>query len=129
MTLPSCFHEVQCLIFDLMGTCTDWHYSITCAMKKYPLPPQLSSDAKLTSLAVEWRAGFFKFILNSFAAGEESPDIDKVHSLVLDQILAQRGINREIWDDKTRKELVNAWHYQLGVMSSISCHVCCIIVD
>jgi len=111
METPASLQGVECFVFDLMGTCTDWHSSITTAMHKYPLPAQLS-EAELPKLALEWRSGFFKYILNSFAAGEESPSIDEVHTRVLDEILSARGIDNGVWNQHIRERLVDAWHDQ-----------------
>jgi hypothetical protein len=112
MTLPSFFSHVQALVFDLMGTCTDWHTSITAAMGGHPIPPPLT-EADLPALASEWRAGFFRAIIASFNAGEESPDIDIVHAQVFDELLEARGVSADsVWDTKRRGGLVQAWHSQ-----------------
>src|ERR1700691_4597570 len=102
MTLPSSFSGIQALIFDLMGTCADWHTSIVSAMREHPIPLPLV-DSDLPALASEWRAGFFRAIIASFKAGEESPDIDIVHARVLDELLEARGVSTaSIWDTKRR---------------------------
>ena len=106
--------NVQVFMFDLMGTCTDWHTSITTAIKRYPLPPQLTS-VDLPVLAIEWRERFFRTIFASFAAGEQSPDIDQIHTQLLDQLLEERNIDESIWSDDVRKELVRVWHDQQGM--------------
>jgi hypothetical protein len=112
MALPSSFSEVQALVFDLMGTCADWHTSIVAAMRGHPIPPPLV-NSDLPALASEWRAGFFCEIIASFEAGEESPDIDIVHGRVLDELLEARGISLDsVWDSRRRVELVQAWHSQ-----------------
>jgi len=112
MVLPSSFSGVQALVFDLMGTCADWHTSIVSAMREHPIPPPLA-DSDLPALASEWRAGFFRAIIASFKAGEESPDIDIVHARLLDELLEARGVSPDSgWDSKQRVDLVHAWHKQ-----------------
>ncbi|EGN93722.1 hypothetical protein SERLA73DRAFT_189467 [Serpula lacrymans var. lacrymans S7.3] len=112
------FSGVQALVFDLMGTCTDWHTSILTAMQKYPTPtPLVGSDLPL--LASQWREGFFKAIFASFEAGEQSPDIDVVHAQVLDRLLDVKGVGKDIWTDEVRLELVQAWHHQQAWEDSI----------
>lgn len=113
MILPPSFSEVQALVFDLMGTCADWHRSILKAMKCHPTPSPLT-DSDLPDLASEWRAGFFRAIMASFEAGERSPDIDTVHAQVLDEILLNRGVTQDTWDAEIRADLVGAWHNQQG---------------
>ena len=121
MTLPSSFSQVEALLFDLMGTCANWHTSIIAAMKGHPFPPQLA-ESDLSALASEWRAGFFRSIMSSFNAGEESPDIDFVHARVLDELLEARGIPTDfVWDTKRRADLVQAWHNQTRKLNRCFC--------
>ena len=76
------------------------------------LPPLAEAD--LSSLAMDWRGGFFQAITASFERGEDSPDIDKVHAQVLDKLLAKKGISLDVWTAEHREILVQAWHRQLG---------------
>lgn len=71
----------------------------------------------MPALAADWRAGFFRAILASFEAGEQSPNIDIVHANVLDEILALRGVGTDVWDAQVRAQLVKAWHAQRGPYS------------
>ena len=109
--MSSLFPSAEVLVFDLMGTCTDWHTSIAFAMSKLPIPANLQAS-DLAGLAFEWRAGFFKYILDSFARGEESPDIDSVHRKVLDHILIKHDVGYDVWNTGERERLVKAWHSQ-----------------
>ncbi|KZP01042.1 HAD-like protein [Calocera viscosa TUFC12733] len=108
---PPPFQPVQALIFDLMGTCTDWRSSILTLLRTLPLPAPLS-PSDLPELADAWRAGFFRHILESFRRGEESPGIDAVHRMVLDKLLAARGVE-DGWGEREREALVKGWHWQL----------------
>jgi hypothetical protein len=116
----SSLREIKALVFDLMGTCTDWHTSILTAMRRYPQPVPLV-DSDLPALATAWRAGFFRAIFSSFDAGEESPDIDVVHAQVLDRILEARGVGKDSWNDAVRADLVQAWHNQRGTGCQVLC--------
>ncbi|PCH40090.1 haloacid dehalogenase [Wolfiporia cocos MD-104 SS10] len=109
---------VQAFVFDLMGTCTDWHSSILAAMRSHLIPPPLN-DSDLPALAAAWRAGFFETIFVSFAAGDQAPDIDTVHAKVLDKLLNERGVTLDVWDEEVRERLVKAWHLQLPWPDSI----------
>jgi hypothetical protein len=108
---PPPFEDLQALIFDLMGTCTDWHSSIVSSMRRCPVPTPLQ-DKHLPGLASEWRAGFFKAVFAKFEAGEDPPDIDVVHAAVLDELLSKRGVTQEVWDASIRADLVSSWHSQ-----------------
>lgn len=109
--MPSSLSSAQVLVFDLMGTCTDWHTSITLAISRLPVPANLE-PSELRSLAIEWRAEFFRYILDSFARGEQSPDIDIVHHQVLNKLLTKHNVGYDVWNTAAREQLVEAWHFQ-----------------
>ncbi|KZT12049.1 haloacid dehalogenase [Laetiporus sulphureus 93-53] len=116
--LPPALSGIEALVFDLMGTCTDWHTSILSAMREHPPPPPLK-DADLPSLALDWRTAFFRFIFASFNAGEQAPDIDVVHARTLDELLREKGVSNEVWDTHVREKLVKAWHLQTAWPDSV----------
>lgn len=98
---------IQALVFDLMGTCTDWRTSILSGLdSKPPL-------ADPHSFAMDWRAGFFEEIHRRFEAGEDPEDIDITHRRVLDRLLSERNIGMDsAWDEETRNDIVRSWHIQ-----------------
>ncbi|KAK4687426.1 hypothetical protein P7C73_g2694, partial [Tremellales sp. Uapishka_1] len=100
---------VRALTFDLMGTCADWHSSLLRIMAT--LPP---IGVEHSLLATRWRAGFFASIFESFARGEQSPDIDIVHREVLDSLLLEMGRGDVTWSEQERAKLVQGWHRQLA---------------
>lgn len=115
------FSRTQALIFDLMGTCCDWHSSLMPVLSECPkLPSPQTID--LSQLAANWRAGFFKEIHARYEAARKPEDIDVTHRRVLDRLLSEHGISIDTWDEGVRKKLVNAWHHQQGNCASvISC--------
>lgn len=106
--------RIRSLAFDLMGTCADWHTSICQALDSSPVVPGQVIDR--SELAHRWRAGFFRHILDAFEKGEQSPGIDIVHRLVLDRLLEDLGVGMDIWDERERQRLVDAWHKQTGTL-------------
>lgn len=101
----------KALIFDLMGTCTDWYASILPALQSAPSIPALPPDS-LEDLAAHWREGFFKEAKMLYEARQPVEDIDVTHRRVLNWILLARGVTPAMWDDSVRNRLVQAWHVQ-----------------
>lgn len=115
----------KAILFDLIGTCTDWHSSIVPLLTSSPPIPfipqpeisKLSSpEDQLSQFALSWREGFFAEIHARFEAGEELEDIDLTHRRFLDRLLEGRGIGlgEYGWDEKVRQRLVEGWHAQVG---------------
>jgi 2-haloalkanoic acid dehalogenase type II len=115
------FQNVKVLFVDLMGTCLDWHSSITRALPATDtfLPKaDVGSGSGQSSLrsqfALRWRQGFFNEIHARFQRGEEQEDIDVTHRRVLDRLLdAGANANSDIdasWSEAQKLAAVNAWH-------------------
>ncbi len=103
----------KALIFDLMGTCCDWHSSLRPVLRSNPTLEMLPPSA-LSNFATEWRAGFFEEIHARFQAGEPAEDIDITHRRALDRLLSARGVDLTMWGEEVRQKLVNQWHIQIG---------------
>lgn len=103
----------KAIIFDLMGTCCDWHSSLLPALQASPSLPLLPAS-ELSKFATDWRAGFFEEIHARFQAGEPAEDIDVTHRRVLDQLLDAKGVDETMWDEDVRRKLVDQWHFQRG---------------
>lgn len=122
--LDSGLENTQAVVFDLMGTCTDWKTAITSAMSKCPpLCRALAHDDRAT-LAQQWRAGFFAEIHDRFNQGLPGEDIDITHRRVLDRLLSQESALDEALRDSDREQLVRSWHEQVGmnILSSGTTH-------
>ena len=119
------FHpKPKALVFDLMGTCLDWHSSILptlaramhqAASRQQQHPP---SDQEISDLALDWRQGFFDEIHARFEAGEPVEDIDVIHRRVLERLM-----NEQKWQrfgrisEEDIGTCVSAWHMQQGEWS------------
>ena len=103
------FTNCKAIIFDLMGTCTDWHSALLPSVLSLPpLEPPLPFGP--SDLLLQWRLGFFAEIHSRFEQGLPQEDIDMTHRRVLDRII---GV-REGWDADVRDMLVRGWHKQVG---------------
>ncbi|KAH7379801.1 haloacid dehalogenase [Cadophora sp. MPI-SDFR-AT-0126] len=85
--------NLKAVIFDLMGTCCDWHSSIVPALQSSPPTPLLPSSS-LPNLATDWRAVFFQEIHLRFEAGLPAEDIDATHRRVLNRLLEEELMRR-----------------------------------
>lgn len=98
---------LKALVFDLMGTCVDWHTGVSECLSRSP-----DIDLDLAqSIATEWRAAFFAEIHRQFEAKEPPEDIDETHMRTLSQILDVRNL---VLDDVLKTEAVSSWHTQTG---------------
>lgn len=109
---PLTDRPVKALIFDLMGTCVDWHTSI-----KPVLDGALSaSNAEpFPSLGLHWRSAFFEEIHARFENGLPQEDIDETHRRTLLAVLEKKGLKLE---PEKIEECVRAWHRQTSTKSS-----------
>jgi hypothetical protein len=100
---------IKALIFDLMGTCLDWHSTVSPILKE-----AVSSSNEIGSSppnALAWRHRFFKEIHRRFEAGLPQEDIDETHRRALLALLHNGGWTME--PDKV-EACVKAWHSQKG---------------
>lgn len=97
---------VKALIFDLMGTCLDWHTTVSPVLEDALAS---SASAGPTFNALSWRHAFFDEIHARFKAGLPQEDIDDTHRRTLLALLRGRPMN----DDKI-EACVNSWHSQTG---------------
>ncbi|KAJ7757029.1 haloacid dehalogenase [Mycena metata] len=102
------------VVFDLMGTCTDWKSSIVASLKQQP-----ATNVDLPSLAAAWRSVFFQEIHRRFEQGGPTEDIDITHRRVLDALLDEAGITFATWGEDVRENLVKSWHNQTAWPDSI----------
>ena len=110
---------IKAILFDLMGTCLDWHSSIVPLLETSPSHPSLPLDS-LPQLALDWRAGFFEEIYRRFERKLPQEDIDVTHRRVLDRLLDSRDPERgaDVWDESVRERLVHGWHTQGGMLKA-----------
>ncbi|RFU34078.1 hypothetical protein B7463_g2223, partial [Scytalidium lignicola] len=106
------FSNVKALIFDLMGTCTNWNTTIVAAIEADKILANILSPDEQLQLASDWRQGFFREIHTHFRNKLPQEDIDITHKRVLDHLLESKGIGFTTYGENERNLLVRAWHEQ-----------------
>ena len=102
-----------------MGTCLDWHSSITPVLRQalretaHTSSIQQATDVEISNLALAWREGFFEEIHARFRAGLPQEDIDDTHRRVLRVVLRSAEWMDFSWmSDERVERCVQAWHSQ-----------------
>jgi FMN phosphatase YigB (HAD superfamily) len=72
----------KAILFDLMGTCLDWHSSVTAA-----LPAQISANDR-SKLALDWRQAYFDSNAAHLAQALPTEGIDITLQRTLKETLA-----------------------------------------
>ena len=112
----------KAIIFDLMGTCLDWHSSIVPSLiGMLPQECLVSYSPKASELALQWRQGFFDEIHDRFERGEAQEDIDVTHRRVLLELLKKP--EWKVFIDAPEMGIdacVAAWHKQTGMLRSVA---------
>ena len=99
---------IKAVFFDFMGTCLDWHVSITAAL------PAIITPERCSELALDWRQRFFDRISARHTAQEAPEDIDTTFQQSLFTTLKDKKYSniREHLEDltSTGSSLIRAWH-------------------
>jgi hypothetical protein len=119
MSTPASLQSCRALIFDLMGTCVDWHSSLLSLLPDSPVGvgdehslettnnSMAAAGTQLNPLLMKWRMGFFAEIQKRHIEGKPLEDIDLTHQRVLDDILQEHGLNEHNgWTEEKKSELV-----------------------
>ena len=99
---------IKAVWFDFMGTCLNWHSSITSA-----LPPNLSESQKST-FALELRQAYFDYNAQRLREGLPVENFDITQRKNLDAFL-ERSQNTDLahlFTAEVKEKLVEAWHRQ-----------------
>jgi 2-haloacid dehalogenase len=97
---------IKAVFFDSMGTCLDWHSSVSQSF-----PPTITKD-DASKLALEWRRLFSIANNQCFLRGLEPEDIDTTLSRALDLVLEQSPEYKPHIDSEIKRQMVAAWHAQ-----------------
>lgn len=99
---------IKAVLFDFMGTCLDWHSSITSV-----LPSSISSKDK-SDFAIEWRHLYFDTNAARQARGDPPEDIDITHRQTLDELLTRPRWHpyAPLFTEDVKAALIAQWHHQ-----------------
>ncbi|GKT56156.1 haloacid dehalogenase [Colletotrichum tofieldiae] len=98
--------KIKAVFFDFMGTCLNWHASVTKS-----LPPSIPKD-EASKFALEWRRRYFIEISKRYHEGLEPEDIDITFARVLDKLLEQSPEHATHFGPSVKERLIKAWHSQ-----------------
>ena len=99
------FRNVRALTFDVFGTVVDWRSGV--ALEGRRLGALHGIEADWEQVADAWRALYVPY-MNRVRSGELPwTNFDRLHRMSLDQVLADKGIDR--FDSVARDEFTLAW--------------------
>lgn len=99
---PQNLKNIKVLAFDVFGTVVDWHGSLVREIDGLKL--EVSSN----DFALAWRAGYRPAMQKVMASELGWTLLDDLHRMILDEVLAQFGVETLTEDQK--RDLNKAWH-------------------
>ncbi|CAN8101833.1 unnamed protein product [Discula destructiva] len=101
---------IKAVLFDFMGTCLDWHTSITNA-----LPSTIPEDTR-SRFALAWRQAYFDYNAARLSAGQPPEDIDTSHRNTLHSLLSSTpewsSLQTHFAAEQVVQRCITAWHSQ-----------------
>ncbi|EJD46357.1 haloacid dehalogenase [Auricularia subglabra TFB-10046 SS5] len=101
MTTAPALPNVKALVFDIIGTTTDWYTPVHAALEAHNAPDP-------AGFVNAWRTGF-KAAINSGAFEGVFVEMFGAYRRVLDKLCEERGIGFDVWNEAVRDELVASW--------------------
>lgn len=100
--------KIKYIVFDVFGTCVDWHGTILKAGKK--LSEKYDLEVDWSSLAREWRIdGYFKAVFETAAGKREYVPCDEVFMRFLKETLVPK-YHMEAVSEEDLRDFCNVWH-------------------
>lgn len=103
--MPAKVTEVRALCFDVFGTVVDWRSSITREGEQ--LGQRLGLQLDWAAFADDWRAGYQPAMARVRKGELPWTDIDGLHRLILDGLLAARGVTLS---ESDTADFNRVWH-------------------
>lgn len=107
-SLPASLHPIRALVFDLFGTCLDWHTPLLAALTS--AYPDVSED-DWSTFGFAWRTGFLVQTAIEGKKGTFRP-AKELYSDALDEVLKGAGKAGEVaskWTKEEREKIASAW--------------------
>ena len=98
--------HIKAVLFDFMGTCLDWHSTIT-----ETLPLQMSHQDR-SKFALEWRQAYFDYNAERLRTNQLIEDFDETQRRVLEVYLDKHHDIKQLFTPEVRENLIKAWHRQ-----------------
>jgi hypothetical protein len=102
---------IKALIFDLMGTCLDWHSAVSPVLLKALSIPE---GEKPPFTAIKWRHECLDGYCDSSETGFPQEDVDHTRRRTLLDLLQSHSA--EMDGGEAVEACVKAWHEQIGMV-------------
>lgn len=102
IAVPAELKNAQALVFDFIGTATDWFTPVSQAL--IDNAPS-GSQVDWSSFAHQWRTGFFKLV-GDLAANNDIIPLKDVFDRTLSILEKQESLH---WTDEQRQVLLSSW--------------------
>lgn len=98
---------ISVLAFDMFGTTVDWRTGV--AAQAGAIAARCGVEIDGADLADDWRGRYLPAVATIRSGEREWRYLDAVHRECLDDLLAERGLERQ-FGPQDRADLVRAWH-------------------
>ncbi|CAE6437406.1 unnamed protein product [Rhizoctonia solani] len=118
-TLPEPLRNIRALVFDLFGTCLDWHTPLLSALKT--AHPEICED-EWSTFAFAWRTAF---LVQTTTEGRKNTfrPAKELYSDGLDDVLKGAGKAGEVaskWTDKERASVSAVWSQMIPFEDTVA---------
>ncbi|KAH7339010.1 haloacid dehalogenase [Rhizoctonia solani] len=118
-TLPEPLRNIRALVFDLFGTCLDWHTPLLSALKA--AHPEVSED-DWSTFALAWRTSF---LVQAITEGRKNTfrPMQELYSDGLNDLLKGAGKPGEIaskWTDEQRASASAVWSQMIPFEDTVA---------
>jgi len=107
-SLPASLHPIRALVFDLFGSCLDWHTPLLAALTS--AYPDIPAD-EWSTFGIAWRTAFLvQTTLEGKKGTFRSPK--ELYSDALDEVIQSAGKAEEVaskWTQEERETMASAW--------------------
>ncbi|KAG8902939.1 hypothetical protein FRB99_003933 [Tulasnella sp. 403] len=112
--IPATLRPVRALVFDLIGTCTNWHGPVTACLAAHAskVPALATRQAnEWNSFAHHWRGAFFRFV-SELAAREQMMSMREVYRVTLREVMQRFGVSEQVgegWGETVQEDLIKSF--------------------